>query len=141
MFHLLLTKALEYCMIITVFEFYLFREYIGDENCLFLNVYTTSKNASERLPVIVWIHGGSFSRGSAAEYDPDYLLDEDVVLVTVQYRYSTVQYSTVQYSGWSRCSAGSACSASSPRSRRRRPATTGCWTRWPRCSGSSRTSR
>lgn len=32
------------------------------------------------------IHGGSFIRGSAAEYDPDYLLDQDIVLVTIQYR-------------------------------------------------------
>ena len=40
----------------------------------------------KKRPVVVWIHGGSFSRGSAAEYDPDYLLDEDIVLVTIQYR-------------------------------------------------------
>ena len=26
-------------------------------------------------------------RGSAAEYDPDYLLDQDIVLVTLQYRF------------------------------------------------------
>ena len=113
--------------------------WVGDEDCLWLNVFTRDLVTTKRRPVIVWIHGGSFSRGSAAEYDPDYLLDEDVVLVTLQYR--SVQYSTVQYRCWSRCSTGSACSASSPRSRRRRPATTGCWTRWPRCSGSSRTSR
>ena len=42
--------------------------------------------AKRGRPVIVWIHGGSFSRGSAAEYDPDYLLDQDIVLVTIQYR-------------------------------------------------------
>ena len=59
-------------------------------------MFTRDLVSTKRRPVIVWIHGGSFSRGSAAEYDPDYLLDEDVVLVTVQYRYSTVQYSTVQ---------------------------------------------
>ena len=40
----------------------------------------------KKRPVIVWIHGGSFSRGGAAEYDPDFLLDDDVVLVTIQYR-------------------------------------------------------
>ena len=26
-------------------------------------------------------------RGSAAEYDPDYLLDQEIVLVTLQYRF------------------------------------------------------
>ena len=70
--------------------------WVGDEDCLWLNVFTRDLVTTKRRPVIVWIHGGSFSRGSAAEYDPDYLLDEDVVLVTLQYRYSTVQYSTVQ---------------------------------------------
>ena len=64
----LLTKVLEYCMIFSVQIFpFKFREYIGDENCLFLNVYTTSKNASEKLPVIVWIHGGGFQYGSACD--------------------------------------------------------------------------
>ena len=41
---------------------------------------------SKRRPVIVWIHGGNFVRGTAADYEPDYILDEDVVLVTIQYR-------------------------------------------------------
>ena len=41
---------------------------------------------NRRRPVVVWIHGGNFARGSAAEYEPDYILDEDVVLVTIQYR-------------------------------------------------------
>ena len=36
--------------------------------------------------MIVWIHGGNFARGSAAEYEPDYILDQEVVLVTIQYR-------------------------------------------------------
>ena len=39
---------------------------------------------SKKRPVIVFIHGGNFVRGSAAEYDPDYLLDQEVVLVSVQ---------------------------------------------------------
>ena len=60
--------------------------WVGDEDCLWLNVFTRDLVVDKKRPVIVWIHGGSFSRGSAAEYDPDYLLDEDVVLVTIQYR-------------------------------------------------------
>jgi len=60
--------------------------WVGDEDCLWLNVFTRDLVVAKARPVMVWLHGGSFSRGSAAEYDPDYLLDQEVVLVTVQYR-------------------------------------------------------
>ena len=60
--------------------------WIGQEDCLWLNVFTRDLVKSKRRPVLVWIHGGNFVRGSAAEYEPDYLLDEDIVLVTIQYR-------------------------------------------------------
>jgi len=60
--------------------------WVGDEDCLWLNVFTRDLVVSKKRPVIVWIHGGSFSRGSASEYDPDFLLDDEVVLVTIQYR-------------------------------------------------------
>merc|ERR1711936_708750 len=60
--------------------------WVGDEDCLWLNVFTRDLVVAKRRPVVVWIHGGSFSRGSAAEYDPDYLLDQEIVLVTLQYR-------------------------------------------------------
>ena len=57
----------------------------------------------KKRPVVVWIHGGSFSRGSAAEYDPDYLLDEDIVLVTIQYRLGMFGFLSTdgfQHTGW-----------------------------------------
>lgn len=38
------------------------------------------------LPVIVWIHGGSFRSGQAIEYLPGRFMEEDVVLVVIQYR-------------------------------------------------------
>ena len=60
--------------------------WIGEEDCLWLNVYTRDLVVKKRRPVIVWIHGGNFVRGSAADYEPDYILDEEVVLVTIQYR-------------------------------------------------------
>ena len=60
--------------------------WVGKEDCLWLNVYTRDLVVKKRRPVIVWIHGGNFVRGSAAEYDPDYIMDQDVVLVTIQYR-------------------------------------------------------
>ena len=60
--------------------------WVGKEDCLWLNVFTRDLVVKKRRPVIVWIHGGNFVRGSAAEYDPDYIMDQDVVLVTIQYR-------------------------------------------------------
>ena len=38
------------------------------------------------LDVIVFFHGGAFMFGSAHKYGPKYLLDRDVILVTVNYR-------------------------------------------------------
>ncbi|XP_057380572.1 carboxylic ester hydrolase-like [Daphnia carinata] len=63
----------------------------GQEDCLVLNVYTRSVGSSNNLlPVMVWIHGGGFTTGSGnAEsdlYGPDYILDRDIVFVTMNYR-------------------------------------------------------
>ncbi|CAG7821889.1 unnamed protein product [Allacma fusca] len=66
----------------------MFRVY-GNEDCLFVNVYSAKlpeKSFEPLLPVIVWIHGGSFYYGSGADYGPTYLLDEKIVLVTLNYR-------------------------------------------------------
>ncbi|XP_066997937.2 juvenile hormone esterase [Anabrus simplex] len=60
--------------------------YVGDEDCLFLNVYA-HKNA-RRNPVIVWVHGGSFyaGHGGINITAPQFLLDQDITLVTFNYR-------------------------------------------------------
>ena len=39
-----------------------------------------------KLPVIFWIHGGSYFLGSGSEFGPAYLLEKDVILVTINYR-------------------------------------------------------
>lgn len=64
------------------------REVIGDDDCLYLNVYTPTVNASSKLAVMVWIHGGGFVCGSSDNsiYGPDYIVRKDVVLVTINYR-------------------------------------------------------
>lgn len=41
------------------------------EDCLFVNVWTPSKPASDKLPVLVWIHGGAFELGSGSDKDYD----------------------------------------------------------------------
>jgi carboxylesterase type B len=38
------------------------------------------------LPVMVWFHGGGYVRGSSHQFGPAFLMREDVVLVTVNYR-------------------------------------------------------
>jgi para-nitrobenzyl esterase len=57
-----------------------------NEDCLYLNV-TTPKGRGP-FPVMVWIHGGAFIAGSGSEagYDPTRLVQEDVVVVTFNYR-------------------------------------------------------
>jgi carboxylesterase type B len=58
------------------------------EDCLYLNIWTAAKSADERLPVMVWIHGGGFTRGagSTPTYDGENFAGKGVVLVTVNYR-------------------------------------------------------
>ena len=58
------------------------------EDCLSLNVWTPARSASDRLPVMVWIHGGGFfgGAGSRAAYDGERLARRGVVVVTLNYR-------------------------------------------------------
>lgn len=37
------------------------------EDCLYLNIVTPAKKASEKLPVMVWFHGGGLDNGSGTE--------------------------------------------------------------------------
>ncbi|MEJ1276133.1 hypothetical protein NN561_007036 [Cricetulus griseus] len=62
--------------------------YSISEDCLILNIYSpTETTAGARLPVMVWIHGGSLVVGSATSHDGSALAAYgDVVVVTVQYR-------------------------------------------------------
>jgi para-nitrobenzyl esterase len=59
-----------------------------NEDCLYLNVWTPAKSAAERLPVMVWIHGGSFETGSGSMevYGGQNLAAKGVVVVTISYR-------------------------------------------------------
>ncbi|MBW0134401.1 carboxylesterase/lipase family protein [Pseudonocardia abyssalis] len=58
-----------------------------DEDCLTLDVTVpTGTPADARLPVLVWLHGGGFSAGAGADYDPRRLARAGLVVVTVNYR-------------------------------------------------------
>lgn len=61
---------------------------LGEEDCLYLNVYTPklAGPGAPLLDVLVFIHGGGFMYGGSADWGPEKLLDRDVVLVTINYR-------------------------------------------------------
>lgn len=60
----------------------------GNEDCLYLNVFTKDVNPDKPFPVLVWIFGGAFQLGEASRdvYSPDYIMQENVMLVTISYR-------------------------------------------------------
>lgn len=58
------------------------------EDCLYLNVWTPAKTPQEKLPVMVWIHGGAFTGGSGTVplYNGEGMARKGVVFVTINYR-------------------------------------------------------
>ncbi|XP_057666855.1 esterase B1-like isoform X2 [Diorhabda carinulata] len=63
---------------------------VGSEDALHLNIFTKKPipDASNLNPVMVWIHGGGYTEGrnSTSLYGPDYLMTENIVLVSINYR-------------------------------------------------------
>jgi para-nitrobenzyl esterase len=75
-----------------------------NEDCLFLNVFTPGRSrwhdqddhdgrregrddhGEDRRPVMVWIHGGGLTSGESDDYDPVKLVEQGVVVVTINYR-------------------------------------------------------
>jgi carboxylesterase type B len=65
------------------------KEITGSLDCLHLNIYVpNTASSTNRLPVMVWIHEGGFSRGFAGRYiyGPSFIIRHDVILVTINYR-------------------------------------------------------
>jgi para-nitrobenzyl esterase len=58
------------------------------EDCLYLNIWTPANFAGEKLPVMVWIHGGGFSAGAPLEatYYGEKLTQKGVIYVSIAYR-------------------------------------------------------
>jgi para-nitrobenzyl esterase len=61
---------------------------VMSEDCLYLNVWTPSLSGAERLPVIVWDHGGAnrYGAGSQELYEATRLAARGSVIVTLNYR-------------------------------------------------------
>jgi para-nitrobenzyl esterase len=61
----------------------------GSEDCLYLNVYRSADVAlsGQKLPVVVWIHGGALQVGQGGDYDPSKLATHGkAIVVTLNYR-------------------------------------------------------
>ena len=56
------------------------------EDCLFLNVFTPDSNDFHPRAVMVWIHGGALVSGESNDYDPTALVQDGVIVVTINYR-------------------------------------------------------
>ncbi|MDD7416618.1 MAG: carboxylesterase family protein [Treponemataceae bacterium] len=71
-------------------------EFTYSEDCLFLNIFMPKDKkdeieincSSKKYPVLIYIHGGSFTRGSSAErpFDGSNLSSRGIIVVTINYR-------------------------------------------------------
>merc|ERR1711981_1400728 len=68
----------------------------GSEDCLYLNVFTRHLNPEAKRPVIVFIHGGAFTYGSVNTATGQYMLEQDMVLVTLHYRLGPLGFLTTE---------------------------------------------
>ena len=66
------------------------------EDCLCLNIWTPAKTPDEKLPVLLWVHGGGFVAGFGhePEFDGESFCREGVLLVTFNYRLSILSFYT-----------------------------------------------
>lgn len=82
------TKEKPMCIQKNLFMYESYDKLLGEEDCLYINVYTPKINPEHLLPVMVWIPGGGFSsgHGGLSLYGPQYLLDKDVVVASFNYR-------------------------------------------------------
>ena len=62
-------------------------DYIGSEDCLYLDIYTPDISKVGGLPVMLWIHGGSNVTGHKGTYDfSRFAAREGVLVVVINYR-------------------------------------------------------
>ena len=75
---------------------------LESEDCLYLNIWVNTDDKTEKKPVMVWIHGGSYIMGSGSQtsYNGANLVQKqsDIILVTINYRlnmYGFMDFSSV----------------------------------------------
>jgi para-nitrobenzyl esterase len=76
------------CVQTTPFPDMRFRSVTESEDCLSLSVWTPARTPNERLPVMVWIHGGGFFSGAHDEgrHEGSVLASKGLVIVEPNYR-------------------------------------------------------
>jgi para-nitrobenzyl esterase len=69
------------------------------EDCLFLNVFTppsfvAGRDRDDRAlrPVMFWMHGGALVVGESNDYNPERLVEQGVIVVTINYRLGALGY-------------------------------------------------
>ncbi len=69
-------------------EEFLIRKEPISEDCLYLNVWTSSTSSNKKLPVLIWIYGGGFVSGgtNVPIYDGEAMAKKGIVFVSVNYR-------------------------------------------------------
>ena len=62
-------------------------DYLGSEDCLYLDIYAPATPDTKDLPVMLWIHGGSNVTGHKGTYDfSRFAAREQVVVMVINYR-------------------------------------------------------
>ena len=66
---------------------------VGEENCLTLNVWTPSVKAASRKPVLVFVHGGSFTGGAGDQFPgAQFARHDSIVAVSLNYRLGSLGF-------------------------------------------------
>ncbi len=59
----------------------------GTEDCLYLDIYAPQKKSKDKLPIMLWIHGGGNTSGLKDLYDfSKFVKKHNVIVVTINYR-------------------------------------------------------
>jgi para-nitrobenzyl esterase len=63
-------------------------KYGTSEDCLYLNIWKPANSAEKKLPVLVWIHGGGFTIGTASQavLNGEKLASKGIIVVNIAYR-------------------------------------------------------